>query len=249
MSYAKESSRWYSKSGDTIESVPSKAGTPRKPTIRDARKEGWLPSVTTILSCAAKPALDHWKQKNAIIAALTTPRIEGEGEDAFAERVLSVDAQSVSDAAKEHGKRVHAAIEQALKGEQYDDALAPWVMPVLDACTKYGKIRYNEKSIVGEGYAGKTDAVFELDGNLTVVDFKTCSTIPKAQYDEHLMQLGAYANALKARQTANIYILTAEPKIAVFENSFDEWDKAFHKGFIPLLNYWQYINNYNSQNA
>ena len=241
---AKESSRWYDLNGTAIEQVPAKKGGTRKPTIKDARENGWLPSVTTILSCAAKPALDRWKQKTAILAALTTPRLPDETEDAFAERVLEVDTQSISDAAKQHGKNVHAAIEQALNGQPYDQTLSAWVEPVLLECLKFGKPVAMEKSIVGNGYAGKTDAVFENDGKLTVVDFKTCSTIPKAQYDEHLMQLGAYADALNAHRTANIYILTSQPEIKVFINEFDEWAKAFDKGFIPLLNYWQYINSY-----
>lgn len=246
--YAAESSRWYDKQGNSIESVTSKKGTPRKPTIKDARENGWLPSVTTVLGAAAKPALDRWKQMEAIRAALTTPMMPGELLDDFAARVLEVDAQSVSDAAKEHGKRVHAALEQALKGEEWDKTLAPWVNPTLEACAKYGKVIYNEKSVVGDGYAGKTDAVFQDHaGSLTVVDFKTCSTIPKAQYGEHLMQLGCYATPLKAFRTANIYILNAEPKIQVFENEYKEWSEAYEKGFRPLLAYWCYINNYQTK--
>lgn len=243
--FATESSRWYDKDGNAINTVPKKSGGERKATLADAKKCGYLPSVTTILQAAAKPALDRWKQRNAIIAALTTPRIDGENEDAFAERVLSQDVNSISDAAKDKGTAIHGGIEKALNGEPYDESLSAYVLPVLDACKQFGGIVAREKAIVGDGYAGKMDAIFINGDTLTVVDFKTCSALPKAQYDEHLLQLAAYAYPTDARKVANIYISTAEAgKIAVMINPLVEWLETYHNGFVPLLKFWRWRNNF-----
>src|SRR5436190_23373532 len=46
-------------------------------TLRDARKLGLLPSVTNILGVITKPELTAWLQEQAVLAALTLPRLEG----------------------------------------------------------------------------------------------------------------------------------------------------------------------------
>jgi hypothetical protein len=53
-------------------------------TLRDARKFGWYPGVTSIIKCAAAPGLETWKQNQVLMAALTLPRVEGETSDSFA---------------------------------------------------------------------------------------------------------------------------------------------------------------------
>jgi len=64
-----------------IQPIASLARTGRRnTTVKDAREHGLLPSVTTIIACHARPALEIWKQQNAILAALTLPRIDGESE-------------------------------------------------------------------------------------------------------------------------------------------------------------------------
>lgn len=249
--YAKESGHWYKTDGTPCYEVPKAKGDGmRKTTLADARKLNLLPSVTTILGILDKPALVKWKQKNAIEAALTTPRIDGESVDAFAERVLSVDAESISDAAKQRGTDIHALIEQALGDDLsvlVGNPLAAFVQPVLDACKPFGGVLAAEKTVVGNGYAGKLDAVFILGELLMVVDFKTTKTIPRQQYDEHRLQLSAYANTFKEYKyikTANIYIDSNEAgKIAVHTD--EQWLDAFENGFNPILNYWQWVKGYN----
>ena len=73
--YSSESGHFYSPNGDTAYRIVGKNGKERNTTVKDARELGLLPSVTTIIGCAAKPALDVWKQQQAILAALTLPRI------------------------------------------------------------------------------------------------------------------------------------------------------------------------------
>jgi len=59
-----ESVHWYTKDGEpayTIERADGKGF--RNTTLRDAKKLGLLPSVTTILGVAAKPGLQNWLQQ------------------------------------------------------------------------------------------------------------------------------------------------------------------------------------------
>ena len=82
--FSPDSAHWYQRDGVPLHTVLSAKGEPRPTTLRDARKLGLLPSVTNILGVIAKPGLTSWLQEQAVLAALTLPRIEGESEDAFA---------------------------------------------------------------------------------------------------------------------------------------------------------------------
>jgi len=143
-------------------------------TLREARKELLYPSVTTILQILAKPGLESWKQEQAILAALTLPRRDGEGEDEFAKRVVADSRAQASDAAAV-GSEVHAAIENELMG-------APWaveagLIPVMQLVTEWIAEHLDagptEVSGTGTGYGGRIDYIGSLLGTPTIIDFKT----------------------------------------------------------------------------
>jgi len=114
-----EASHFYLKDGTPFYEVPYKDPTKgmRKATLADARKVNALPSVTTILRILDKPALTRWLIEQAVLAVLTTPRLDGEVLDVFIERVLLVTKSRTKkrDAAAELGTKIHAAMELALK--------------------------------------------------------------------------------------------------------------------------------------
>lgn len=245
------SNHYYTINGEPRHFVEKKSGGQRNATIADARKNGWLPSPTTILRVLDKPALTEWHKRNAILAALTTPRIDGETDDAFAERVLRVDVNAISDAAKDLGTRVHDAIEKALSGEPVADSgdVMGCVMPVIDACKAFGRVIWTEKVVVGKGYAGRCDAALEGEHCITIVDFKTTGAkeLPKRSYPEHRYQLASYAKALgftgeKPIITANVYISTARiGETSVCINT--EWQEDFAT-FELCRKLWCAINGY-----
>ena len=109
-----ENAHWYRRDGEPMHSVLSAKGEPRPTTVRDARKLGLLPSVTNVLGVINKPELVEWKMTQAVLAALTLPRLDGEGEDAFAKRVVE-DAQSRVKTAVDFGSAFHAGAEQVAK--------------------------------------------------------------------------------------------------------------------------------------
>jgi len=244
-----ESGSWYQPDGTRVYEVPKKDGSGmRKPTIKDARANGWLPSATSILRILAKPELDRWKQMQAAMAVLTTPQLPAEALDTFVDRVLNQEAQQDQESAiaRDRGKEIHAALNQAFLGESYDSTLGPWVQSVMVACQPLGKPVLFEKAVVGDGYAGRTDIVFE-NHEITVVDFKTCKALPRAPYTDHRLQLGAYAGAMgttgeQRLRTANVYVTKSNPpeaKLFYHEN----W-QADYLAFKLLAQYWCYANNF-----
>lgn len=242
------SAHFYTPDGKPAYEVPKADGKgTRKTTVADARKHGYLPSPTTILKLMAKPQLDTWKQEQACLAVLTSPRREGESLDAFVHRVLHEDREQDAerDAAGRMGTEIHNAIECALKGLPCNPNLLPYVNAVLEKIKPLGRVVFTEKILVGDGYAGRTDAGMENDTTITVLDFKGCKSLPKAPYDEHRMQMAAYAAALgntgdKIVQCANVYIDRNIPGDVVVHPIWN-WQDEYRK-FRLLLTYW-YLSN------
>jgi hypothetical protein len=83
----------------------------RPTSLADARRDGLVPSVTTVLQMVAKPSLARWDREQYILSALTLPRHPGESDDDFACRVCE-DAASVSGDAAALGREFHAHAER-----------------------------------------------------------------------------------------------------------------------------------------
>lgn len=236
-----ENGHWYFPDGTPCYEVAKADGKGMTTTtLRHAKKMNLLPSVTTILRVLDKPALTAWKVEQAVLAVMTTPRQPNEPDDAFIKRVLSEDKEQDKerDAAAKLGTDVHSAIELAITGKAYDPALSSYVVPVVELLKQFGTLKASEKCIVGRGYAGKADAIF--DG--VVVDFKTTKKLPKESYTEHRLQLAAYAVAEQCTKTANIYISTTIPgEVQLCENG--DVSGSF-KAFEHLLSYWQWASDY-----
>jgi hypothetical protein len=214
-----EGSHFYGIDASPLYDVPnkSKPGEYRRATLRDAKSAGACPSVTTIGNVLDKPALTAWKISNAILAALTLPRIEGESDDDFARRVVE-DADSPSRNAMDLGTTVHNAIEGYLAGHTIPaDIMCKFVSPV-DAWIKASgiTIRELEASKVNRNlmYGCRVDAIgVDKDGMDVIIDWKTQKS-PKgklAAYDEHVMQLAANCMACLPNLSArliNVYVST-----------------------------------------
>lgn len=241
-----ESSHWYFPDGTPCHTVKctTKEGD-RPTTIADARKLGLLPSVTNILSCLRKPALESWKIEQACLSVLTAPRKQDEALDAFVQRVLHDEKQHEQEAkdAADLGTRIHKALEDELSGRIGDHEMLPWVEPVWEYLNSLGKpVMHTEKVLVGNGYAGRCDLITGPDGHLW--DFKTTKKLPtKGAWWEHSLQLAAYQRAYGFPvRCGNIYISTLEPgKFFVAETT--DLDSCF-EAFDHILKYWQIANDF-----
>ena len=116
-----ETGHWYDRAGLPCYQQTTAKGALRGTDVRDARKLGLVPSVTTVLSVLAKDALTNWKVRQAILSALTLTRREGESDDDFLSRVLT-DSKAQAKAAAEEGTRIHDAIEDSFKGRPVPNA-------------------------------------------------------------------------------------------------------------------------------
>ena len=113
---ASESNHWYTRDGIPRYTVIGKNGKERNTTLRDARTENLVPSVTTILNVMAKPALMQWLQKQVLMAALTLPRRDSEPEDDYIARIMD-DSKEQGRAAADAGTHIHASIQGFYEGE------------------------------------------------------------------------------------------------------------------------------------
>ena len=185
--FSSENAHWYRPDGQAMHSVLSAKGEPRPTTLRDARKLGLLPSVTNVLGVINKPELVEWKMTQAVLAALTLPRLDGEGEDAFAKRVVE-DAQSRVKTAVDFGSAFHAGAEAMAKAEsrklkaEIEEILAG--SPVAAWLNLHRewfqanavRLVWTERVLVNAelGYAGTADLLIEHQQHgLTLVDYKT----------------------------------------------------------------------------
>ena len=232
-------------------------GTMRPTTLRDARKMGLLPSVTTVLRSIARPDLEHWKIEQACLAVLTSPLIGDESLDEFVHRVLRVERVQDQEAQKamDRGTQIHAALENWFSGkprEEIAPELIPLIQPVAEAIVAGGdKALLKETVLVGSGYAGRCDLITLNHGTYTIWDYKTTSSkLPdKVPWNEHRMQLSAYEHAFlrpgfPGSKMKNVYISTTtlgEFKILEHEDT----EGRYFRAFMALLNYWQAINDYN----
>src|SRR5512139_2124965 len=116
---ASQAGHWYTKDGKPAYTVIGKNGKERATTLRDAKKEGLVPSVTTILKEANKPALATWIQKQVLMAALTLTRNPEESDEAFINRIMEDSKQQAIKAA-ERGTQVHAYIQMGFEGKPLD---------------------------------------------------------------------------------------------------------------------------------
>lgn len=254
-------SHWYSTTGEPRYEILGKTTNKMRPvTIRDAKENNWVPSVTNILKLLHKEALVNWMIEQAVLACLTAPRKEGEAIDAFVERVLHEEKQQSQEAklAADKGTEIHNALEDYFLGQEVAPDIRPWILPVAEEIAATGNLVAAEKILVGDGYAGKTDLIIDSPECWWLWDFKSTKTLPDLRkggaYPEHRLQLSAYAKAYeeliagdpqppKPIRTANAYISTVEEGKFVISRH-EDWQTVYFQGFAPLVTHWQWANKY-----
>jgi hypothetical protein len=247
--YASQAGHWYDKDGNPAYTVKSAKGEDRPTTLRDARKLNLFPSVTTILKVAANEGLNRWIKSNLLMAAATLPHIEGESSDDWIKRVEE-DAKKQSQDAAALGTSIHASLEKAYEGKDWPAEHDPHVLATRDAVAKhFGQQEWaSERSFSHDlGFGGKID----LASPEVVLDFKTSAFDESKKdsefgYDEHLMQLSAYATGLGTpnARLANVYISTTVPGLVKIKEWTNEESEKGIKMFACLLKYWQVKNKY-----
>ena len=198
---------------------------------------GILPSVTTILTATEskkdQDRLRKWQHKQ--------------------DKINGLEQSKISENYKNRGTEIHEAIKykflrncEPAETWIYEGNEQRWrhLKPFLKAVTI---IECEQFIWHKSGYAGTLDAVCELDGELTLLDWKTSDRIKKRQWlDGYFTQTAAYAqgynflNNTKITQLG-IVIITPE-KLQIFtENDIDKYIDSWNE----RLDKFKKINNNN----
>ena len=258
---------WYDTEGNPRYEVKKKDGGMRSTTLRDARKHGWVPSVTSVMDIVGKPGLEVWKVNKAIESAMIVGRKVGETQEEHAKRILSHSKQE-SEKAATRGVHIHGELEKyfhSIRGKDH--------CPHPDSQSDIGRMCEATKFVLdtncGEqewiaeesfcnkqlGYGGKLD----LHSDEWVIDFKTKefdgTKSKQLAFDSMAYQLIAYSKGLPSRRgpsdlwmgdrrIANVFISADNPGHVVFhEWPSDKLEMYWHV-FTSALTLWKYIKNY-----
>ena len=220
-------SHFYKSDGTLITEVLGNNGKMRSATIADAKKNGWLPSVTTITKASWEiaPNLMKWKLETLIDLLREKPN----NINLTNEQILNWYYDESGKAAKK-GTNIHDEITKYLKGEEstIDSELKSWIDENIM------EVYEMEKRYVNKKFAGTIDLICDLkDHGLSILDWKTqkFDKSPK-QYDDHKFQLVAYKQLVYHNSTefknwnlVDVYISTLNELIVpkVMDDKTFEW--------------------------
>lgn len=220
-----------------------------------------LPSPTTVLSLLMSPGLVYYFKRQMFEAAVTTPRLPGQSDDEFWDACCAF-ADEHGKAARDRGGELHDLIQQFHMAVKH--GAPPPVVPTQLA-PQYGtyvdwfsdnvdRILAVEEVVIGDGYAGRVDAVLRLkDGRVTVADPKTQDISKRGKFNHYTswaLQLGAYADAWRRSPEGqnvdvlmSICISSTEPSVL----EAHEWEREpeyYANLFKGLLAVWSEENQF-----
>jgi hypothetical protein len=249
MPRAAESTHWYTRDGMPRYTIIGANGKERNTTLRDARKEGLVPSVTTILKVASNPVLTQWMQKQVLMAALTLPKVEGESEDEYIARIIN-DSKEHGRNAANIGTNIHNAVQSYYEGKSDSTYVEHRKGCVRALQAHYGDVVWISERAFGHemGFGGKCD-LHSPQGDGIVVDIKTKDfDDPKKidGYDEHLMQLSAYRVGLgiPLAKCSNVFVSRTVAGLSVVKDWSEEDLARGWLMFYNLLRFWQLKNGH-----
>lgn len=205
-----------------------------------------LASVTTIVRTIGKD-FSRWAVGQALLAVRSWIEERGlpkgdEEWNALFEEAKKAPYRKAGEAAS-RGTQVHAWLEGYLQGV----SLPP--PPGLEAPCRalaglMGELKVRpiaQEFLVAhpeEEYAGTVDLLAEVDGRLSVVDYK----VTRAVYPEHHLQVGAYALALRAEgyPVERGYILHFERESGESKLHPVELEEAM-EAWLGLVRVWRFL--------
>lgn len=249
---AQDSTHWYDRAGNPVYTVKGAQGQDVTPDIRHARKLGLLPGVTGVMKVQAAPALTNWLVDQALMAALTLPRVEGETLDQFKARARQ-DSQQQSQNARDDGSSLHTALEMFAQQRPYESRWERHIEATYqNLLTEYGVDLVAggaERSFAHQaGFGGKND--WHCRNQNVLLDYKSKQRIEdkKMVYDEHIQQLAACAQGLMPAdrpRLLSVFVGIEDCGVLVHEWKPDDAARGWEM-FKAALRLWQLKNNYDS---
>lgn len=253
-SWASEAGHWYFETGEPAYTYLNAKGEEKNTTLREARKLNLYPSVTTVSRVVSAPALEQYKVRQGILAALTLPRRPMETDDEFISRILS-DSKEEAKSAAATGEDGHAALEKSIRGQPYDARWQPMVNcfhKEIDAVFDPGVWNWEpERSFSSRehGYGGRIDLIERSRRFIIDAKSKDGDDLKKMDvYDEHLMQAGAYAmlvfGSLDGVTTGNYFFSRTHPGVGILRIHEDGELRRGWRMFRHALSLWQEKSRY-----
>lgn len=249
-----DSAHWYFYDGQPCyEVLKSDYSGYRNTTLRDAKKLNLVPSVTSIMKVLYRPALERWKMEQTVLAAMTLPKIEGERDYEFANRIIE-DSRTEGMAAADFGTHIHSLIEWYIKSaylgnldEDFD------FLPDDKHYLRGWKNWADEVGFIPElveisfasllyGFGGKIDCIGTVEGRRCVIDWKTQKTKTSDLlhekdgselkfYPEWRPQLAAYWKGMgwsNVKDLCSVAISSTEPGVVqhqFWDDPEDGWEE------------------------
>lgn len=246
---------FYTQTGEPRHFVEMKTrpGELRPTRTSDAKKEGWVPSVTTILNMLDKPALLNWKVDQHLIQAFNLNSLEGFSTVEQFIQYVKDKTQEQMDIAPQAGTDFHVLMEKSWRNEPLTDEEFKLCYPVYETIisnTGYLPAEPEVRFAHPLGFAGMTDLVMAA-ATEWVIDYKTKQTTDKFKpgkmaYPDHSRQLAAYRVGLgmPSARCANVFICLEDGQIDFHEHKEEDLQRGWET-FKDCLNIWK-RENYDS---
>ena len=162
----------------------------------------------------------------------------------------------IRDEALEVGKEVHSKIEDWIKKEEWKmDGLSSKIMSCLHGFQKWSdfiegtpsfceqKLKSKEGGVFPYKVRGTVDAVFDIGGMNTIIDFKTTSSKYPKPLESYELQIHAYRRLFLENYTDNkeikMMIVFLSKKDNDFRSFYIDYDKSKDDKFQSLLEQYQ----------
>jgi len=247
--------------------------TMRPPTLGDAKKWGFLPSVTSIIHGTLAPnrRLMEYIIGAAIEACIKTP-FPAIPEGKFAEtleqykRDVIIASEDYKNQTAKRGKELHKIVNRYIlqHEDQPDDPVGKTIINHLkEFVSSKGIIELTGEIQMGSvelGYTGTPDIVGNMpDGALVILDLKTTDAYDKAGkpkfkgfsdlYDAWALQAGAYSILHGDKPNTKFWQMIADRNsgAVIFVEYEGDQLQTFSRAFMGLFTAWKAINNYSPE--
>jgi len=243
---------WYTRDGEPMHSVlAAKTGFPRPTTLRDARKLDLLPSVTSVLSYLANPALDSWKLRQVLMSALTLPRNPLETEEQYASRIVDDSRRQAKEAAA-WGTKFHQIAQDinTKRASIVEEGMLPWADSYQEwVDINIVSVKAAEAVLVDTevGFAGTCDFQGEhRDLGPIVMDYKRQDVKggKPSFYSKWLYQLAAYRHASKVEATCVSMVVDCNSPVLHTKVWTEEEVERGWEVFRAMCKVWQAEKNF-----
>jgi len=226
---ASSGQHWYTLTGEACHVQPNGKHT----TLKEARTQHLVPSVSGVLGMIEEPHLTIWKCDQMVRKCIDNPYIAGEPERDYTTRIHGynkIDQHKIMD----FGNRVHKAIEE-FNLNKFDESQDPEIWPWLETYVRWTHKRLVrviavEKTVVSNrwGFGGTIDLIAEVRGirGPVIIDYKTQEYADgKPNFrKKYVYQLAAYRKTMRPNPRCISLVINRSTPLPIAEQIWEAKD-------------------------